>query len=170
MGRRWRDCGRLGKVRGRLSAENMVDILENARRRTKDQGRHDDGVARLYRTVEMWHQWRLGQRSISTERVNWERLAEGVRGRFLAEMGLEEPPQVLALRHARVLDRILDGGTPEEDAVLRDLLQKRNHSILAHGLEPMSGKAAARFLENVDAMVDVPQARVGAEHATLRGL
>ncbi|CAN5686740.1 hypothetical protein BH18ACT11_BH18ACT11_19960 [soil metagenome] len=54
--------------------------------------------------------------------------------------------------------------------VLRDVLQKRNHSILAHGLEAMSGKAAACFLEYVDAMVDVPKARVGAEHATLRGL
>ena len=31
-------------------------------------------------------------------------------------------------------------------------------------------KAAARFLEYVDAMVDVPEARIGAEHATLRGL
>jgi hypothetical protein len=73
-------------------------------------------------------------------------------------------------RVAHVLDRILDGGASEEDAVLRDLLQKRNHSILAHGLEPMNAKAAARFLEYVDAMVDVPEARIGAEHATLRGL
>jgi hypothetical protein len=73
-------------------------------------------------------------------------------------------------RVARVLDRILDGGAPEEDAMLRDLLQKRNHSILAHGLEPMNGKDAARFLVYVDAMVNVPEARIGAEHATLRGL
>ena len=49
-------------------------------------------------------------------------------------------------------------------------MQKRNNSILAHGLEPMNAKAAARFLEYVDAMVDVPEARIGAEHATLRGL
>src|SRR5215218_10273648 len=83
----------LGKVRGRLSAENVVDMLENARRRIKDQGRHDDGVARLYRTVEMWHQWRLSQHSISTAAVEWERVDEEIRGRFLAETGLEEPPQ-----------------------------------------------------------------------------
>jgi hypothetical protein len=49
-------------------------------------------------------------------------------------------------------------------------LQKRNNSILAHGLEPMNAKAAGRFLKYVDAMVDVPEARIGAEHATLRGL
>ena len=59
----------------------------------------------------------------------------------------------------------------KENAPLpRDPLQKRNHSILAHGLEPMNGKAAARFLEYVDAIVDVPEARIGSEHATLRAL
>jgi hypothetical protein len=31
-------------------------------------------------------------------------------------------------------------------------------------------KAAARFLEYVDAMVVVSEARIGSEHATLRGL
>ena len=156
----------LGRVRGRLSVENVVDMLENARRRIVDQGRYDDGVARLYGTVEMWHQWRLSRHSVSTAAVEWERVDEEVRGRVLAETGLEELPQFLALHHARVLDRILDGGTPEEDAMLRDLLQKRNHSILAHGLEPMNGKAAARFLEYVDTMVDAPEAKIGAEHAT----
>jgi hypothetical protein len=34
----------------------------------------------------------------------------------------------------------------------------------------MNGKDAARLLEYVDAMADVPEARIGAEHATLRGL
>lgn len=160
----------LGKVRGRLSAESVVDMLENARRRIVDQRRFDDGVARLYRTLEMWHQWRLSRNSISTAGVDWSKVDEKVRERFLNETGLKEPPRELGLRYARILDFILDGGTPEDDATLRDLLQKRNHSILAHGMEPMNEKAAARFLEYVDDTVDMPEARVGAEHATLRGL
>ena len=160
----------LGKVRGRLSAENVVDMLENARRRIVDQRRYDDGVARLYRCVEMWHQWRLGERSISTEKVDWEKVDGDVRERFLEEAGSSELPEILALRHARLLDRILGGEGAEDDAVLRDLLQKRNRSILAHGLEPIDGKSALRFLEYVDALVEAPEARVGAEHATLRGL
>src|SRR5215211_2533827 len=160
----------LGKVRGTLTLENVVDMLENARRRIADQGRYDDGVARLYRCVEMWHQWRLGERSISTERVEWEKFDEKVRKRFLEEAGLNEPPQVLALYHARLLDHILNGGTTEDEAVLRDLLQKRNHSILAHGLKPIEKKSTVRFLEYVDALVEAPEARVGAEHAHLRRL
>ena len=58
----------------------------------------------------------------------------------------------------------------EDEAVLRDLLQKRNRSILAHGLEPIGKDAALRFLEYVDGMVDAPEVRSTAEHATLRGL
>ena len=159
----------LGKVRGTLSGERRGHAGET-RRRIADQGRYNDGVARLYRCVEMWHQWRLGERSISTEKVDWEKIDERVRVQFLEEAGLNKPPQVLALYHARLLDHMLNGGTTEDEAVLRDLLQKRNHSILAHGLEPIEEKSTVRFLEYVDAMVDMPEARIGAEHATLRGL
>ena len=160
----------LGKVRGRLSVENVVDMLENARRRIVDQGRYDDGVARLYRTIEMWHQWRLQKHSVSTEKVDWEKIDGKVQQRFLIEAGLSELPRVLALHHARLLDRILGGLEMEDEAVLRDLLQKRNRSILAHGLEPIGKDAALRFLEYVDGMVEAPEARTGAEHARLRGL
>ncbi len=160
----------LGKVRGRLSVENVVDMLENARRRIVDQRRYDDGVARLYRTIEMWHQWRLQKHSVSTEKVDWEKIDGKVQERFLQEAGLSELPEVLALHHARLLDRILSGIDVEDEAVLRDLLQKRNRSILAHGLEPIGKDAALRFLGYVDGMVETPEVRSTAEHAALRGL
>jgi hypothetical protein len=95
---------------------------------------------------------------------------EKARERFLEAAALGEPPEVLPLHHARLLDRILSGEDTQDEAVLRDLLQKRNHSILAHGLEPIGKDSALRFLEYVDAMVEAPEARVGAEHARLRGL
>ncbi|AHY48067.1 TIGR02710: CRISPR-associated protein, TIGR02710 family (plasmid) [Rubrobacter radiotolerans] len=161
----------LGKVRGRLSVENVVDMLENARRRIVDQGRYDDGVARLYRVVEMHHQQRLAQRSVAASEVDWEKVDEKSRRRFLKASGLEELPPVLDLSRARALDRILSGGVPEEDdTVLKDLLQKRNRSILAHGIEPIGEKAAKRFLELVDGMVGGEEARSGARHLRLRGL
>lgn len=156
----------LGRLRGRLSAENVADMLENARRRITDQGRYDDGVARLYRCVEMHHQRRLAERG-----VRWEKLEEGVRERFLEEAGLKELPEVLGLRHARVLDRILSGEDVEDEAVLRDLLQKRNRSILAHGMEPVGEKTALRFLDYVEGAVDLPESvRFGAGHVILREL
>ncbi|CAN5169117.1 hypothetical protein BH24ACT19_BH24ACT19_04440 [soil metagenome] len=161
----------LGKVQGKLSIEKVVDMLENARRRILDQGRHDDGVARLYRTVEMWHQLRLQERhSVATDGPDWTKVPEDARRRFLGATGLAEPPLLLDLTRARTLDRILSGEVLEEDTVFRNLLQQRNRSILAHGLEPRNEKSAARFLEYVDAMVDAPEVRARAKHATLRGL
>jgi CRISPR-associated protein (TIGR02710 family) len=162
----------LGKMRGKkLSVENVVDMVENARRRITDQGRYDDGVARLYRAVEMWHQWRLQSRwSISTKHVEWERVEETSRERFLKETGLPRLPEVLDLVRARTLDGILGDEPHTDDNVLRDLLQKRNSSILAHGLEPIAEKSATRFLEHVDGMIDEPEAGTVAQHTRLREL
>lgn len=161
----------LGQVRGKLSVENVVDMVENAHRRITEQGRYDDGVARLYRAVEMWHQWRLqNQLSVSTKQVDWERLDESVREGFLKETGLSRLPETLDLVRARTLDGILSNETHADDNVLRNLLQKRNSSILAHGLEPIGESSADRFLRYVCAMVDEPEVRTSAEHLRLREL
>ena len=158
----------LGKVRGRLSVENVVDMLENARRRIEDQGRYDDGVARLYRALEMWHQWRLlSSHSIDTSEVDWKKADETSRSRFLERTGLSELPRELDLSRARVLDEVLSGEEFAEDNTYRDLLQKRNHSILAHGLEPIGEAAARRFLEYVDSHVEEPEIIAAARHVRL---
>ena len=162
----------LGKMRGKkLSIENVVDMVENARRRIADQGRHDDGVARLYRAVEMWHQWRLQEHhAVSTKGVKWQKVPEGAQAKFLHATRLSELPEDLDLARARALDRILGEDVGEDDNVLRDLMQKRNNSILAHGLEPMGERSAVRFLEYVDAMVGEAEIQARAEHARLREL
>jgi hypothetical protein len=51
-----------------------------------------------------------------------------------------------------------------------DAVEARNHTIHARGLMPIGRYATLQFLEYVDAMVDVLEARSDAEHATLRGL
>ncbi len=160
----------LGNVQGKKpSVEKVVDMVENARRRIKDQRRFDDGVARLYRAVEMWHQWRLQKRySVSTDKVDWAHVGEQTSQRFLDAAGLAQLPVMLDLTRARTLDRLLSGDGLEEDNVFRDLLQQRNRSILAHGLKPIEEAPARRFLEYIDDMVDRPQLRSAAEHARLR--
>jgi CRISPR-associated protein (TIGR02710 family) len=162
----------LGKVRGKkLSIENVVDMLENARRRITDQGRYDDGVARLYRCVEMWYQWRLlTQHSISTKKVEWGRVDKDAQERFFEATKLTYLPEALDLVRARTLDCILSADLPEDDNVLRDLLRQRNGSILAHGLQPISQASARRFLEYVAGMIDEPEVRRLADHTRLREL
>jgi CRISPR-associated protein (TIGR02710 family) len=159
----------LGKVRGKLSVENVVDMVENARRRITDQGRYDDGGARLYRCVEMWHQWRLlAQHSISTKNVEWGQVDKDAQERFFKATKLTHLPEALDLVRARALDRILSTDLPEDDNVLRDLLRQRNSSILAHGLQPIGEASARRFLEYVDRMIDEPEVRTLADHTRLR--
>lgn len=162
----------LGNAQGnKPSIEKVVDMVENARRRILDQRRYDDGTARLYRAVEMWHQWRLMKRhSISTKGVRWQEIPEDSRTKFLKASRLTNLPEDLDLTRARTLDRVLRGDTAEEDNVFRDLLQQRNNSILAHGLKPVGESPARRFLEYVDEMVNRPEVRALAEHPRLREL
>jgi CRISPR-associated protein (TIGR02710 family) len=166
--------GRLRKKgQGHLSLEKVVDMVENARRRIVDQGRYDDGVARLYRSVEMWHQWRLmSHYSIETKLVKWERVDKGVQERFLELVQTKELPEGLGLRHARILDQLLSGKDPEEDdAAFQKLLSARNSSILAHGVDPIGQHTAEKFLQYLDTLVTVPEElRSGAKHAELLGL
>ena len=160
----------LGKVRGKLSLENVVDMLENARRRITDQGRYDDGVARLYRCVEMWHQLRLKERhSLTTKEIQWDKVPEEAKNKFLVATGFADFPEDLDLMRARTLDYLLADESPEESNVLRDLLQKRNSSILAHGLQPIGEASARRFLEYVGSIVDEPETGA-AKHIRLREL
>ncbi len=166
--------GRLRKKgRGHLSLEKVVDMVENARRRIVDQRRYDDGVARLYRSVEMWHQWRLlSLYSIETETVKWERVDEGVRERFLELVQRKSLPEGLGLRHARTLDHLLSGKDPvEDDAAFQKLLSARNSSILAHGVDPIGQRTAEKFLQYLDTLVTVPEdLRSGARHAEVLAL
>lgn len=161
------------KGRGHLSLEKVVDMVENARRRILDQGRYDDGVARLYRSVEMWHQWRLmSLYSLETERVKWEEVDKDARERFLELVQTKELPEGLGLRHARLLDHLLSGKVPEDDdATFQSLLSARNSSILAHGVDPISQRTAEKFLQYIDTLVTVPEdLRSGAKHAELLAL
>jgi hypothetical protein len=74
--------------------------------------------------------------------------------RFREASGLDRLPQTLDLVRARMLDGILGDEPHSDDNVLRDLLQKRNRSLLAHGFEPITEGSAHRFLQYVDAMMD----------------
>ena len=65
---------------------------------------------------------------------------------------------------------ILSGENEEDEEVLRDLLQERNHSILAHGLMPIGKNTAHQFLDYVGGVVKTPESRLGTEHVRLRKL
>ncbi|WP_119065767.1 TIGR02710 family CRISPR-associated CARF protein [Rubrobacter indicoceani] len=160
----------LGKVRGDLSLENVVDMLENARRRIEDQNRYDDGVARLYRCIEMLHQYNLYRKhGLKTKSLDWGRVSEKDKKVFLERTGSGRLPGDLDLMRSRVLDQVLEGKAAGlEENVFRDLLQQRNNSILAHGFEPISSASARNFLRYVDEAISRPQVAEKARHPRLK--
>jgi CRISPR-associated protein (TIGR02710 family) len=124
------------------SRHHVLDLLANAKRR-KDEGRFDDAVARLYRTIEAIAQVALkeGHGIESTERVPLDRVPDPLRNTWATQandgvlaLGLQDAYELLAALNDSV-------GTKFRDAGLRGTkspLVARNRSILAHGFERVS--------------------------------
>lgn len=65
----------------RPSLEAVTDLYFNACRRI-EVGRLDDGVARLYRTLEACAQWLLSMRGLNTAKIDWHLVDEHEQLRF----------------------------------------------------------------------------------------
>ena len=130
----------LGQLKAGREPALLFDLWLNAERRAA-QGRFDDAVARWYRLVEWTAQWQLKtQLKADTADFPEDELppeidADAIRG--------QDGKIKLGLLHAwKAVAHNLSG--PAKDFIakhekkLLDLLQIRNHSILAHGFKPVS--------------------------------
>lgn len=138
---------------GRTEAARLADLWHNAGRAAA-RGRYDDAVARCYRLVEWVAQWRLRAGfSIDTGAMDWahEALTRTVISR--AELGEQQGRRTLsgllqamnlclALEPQGAFARFL---THACKRALRDLLELRNRSILAHGSTPLDEADWQRF-------------------------
>ena len=121
--------------------EAVEDLLLNAERRAHQQ-RFDDAVARLYRAIELAGQLLLKIRyGLDTGRVDISLLPEALQARY-AEQQVARGKVQLALVEAYTLLAKLDAGCrsvwERRENALKNLLQLRNYSILAHGFKPIS--------------------------------
>jgi CRISPR-associated protein (TIGR02710 family) len=127
--------------------ELVDDLLWNARRRAQ-RGRYDDAVGRFYRALEMLAQVRLRLKyGIDTGKVRAEQLPETLVGTYLSA---GESEAALGLRKAYWLLRDL-GDEPvgslfkvQENALV-NALTVRNHSLFAHGYQPIGRDDYLRF-------------------------
>lgn len=118
----------------------VADLLANARRR-KQEGRFDDGVARLYRAIEAIVQVALSEHHEipDTGQVPFDRIPESLRARW--EHRAENGKLVLGLQDAYTLLDELGDETGKTFKTLglhdfkRSPLMARNQSILAHGFQ-----------------------------------
>jgi len=140
----------------------IVDILNNARRRM-EEGKYDDAMARLYRTVELIAQYRLKMKyEIDTSDVDtWHLKTLGMERKVLEKYEeLRDEKGKIKLGLKKDFELLQDLGDEVgkkflEDKKMQDLLSKRNNSILAHGLVPVKREDAERMFESVRGYVEL---------------
>lgn len=123
--------------------EPVFDLLRNAERRAT-QGRYDDAVARLYRACELFAQTRLQKRQQSLDSSNLDitLLPDHLHAKYAALSDGGDKKIKLGLRQDYEL--LVDLGDPvgevyqKAEKELLNALTSRNHSILAHGLKPLT--------------------------------
>ncbi|WP_042708493.1 TIGR02710 family CRISPR-associated CARF protein [Methanobrevibacter wolinii] len=149
----------------------LPDLLNNARRKI-DMGAYDDGVARLYRSIELIAQLELNKLGlidknklrdnhvfyINREQFNLETMdhtkaKEQVSKWHIKDYEEREDTFKLALVKSFTLLKLFDIQLARDYFADRELesavKNKRNNSILAHGLEPLSKESANDFYDRV---------------------
>ena len=127
------------------SALRMADLVENAERRFR-QGSYADAMLRLYRGMEYLAQFQLYHQHnhIETGNVDLAKLPEDLRDAY-AEKGPADDTISLSMLNAYRLLRDLEDplgmqfmqAYDKKKSDLTRLLNKRNHSVLAHGFQPV---------------------------------
>jgi CRISPR-associated protein (TIGR02710 family) len=136
----------LGQLVNRLTQNKepephlIADLICNAERRGKEQQKFDDAVARLYRTIELIAQYKLKrQYDINPSKAETHKIPKELLEKWnmptkteTIKLSLEKDYELLKAMGDKL------GQKYEEDKELKNLLSKRNTSILAHGLEPVN--------------------------------
>ncbi|OIP07941.1 MAG: CRISPR-associated protein [Betaproteobacteria bacterium CG2_30_68_42] len=126
-----------GGADSRTEGLRIWDLWLNAKRRAV-AGRHDDAVARAYRLLEWTAQWILRkERGWNTDALPADIARE-------ADLAPDREGRYQAALFAAwsLVERHVEGAAArfirEERSAMLDHLQRRNHSILAHGFAPVS--------------------------------
>lgn len=128
----------------------LVDLFSNAQRRA-NEGRFDDAVARLYRIIEFIAQIRLQAKGIDSGDVELSRLSPELQKKYQKFQDQEGKVRLPLYRDFELLHDLGDplGERFFADCKLRDLLQCRNNSILAHGNEAVSEEIYTKMHDQV---------------------
>lgn len=155
----------LGRLTKGIAKEDfiLVDLLNNARRRM-EEGKYDDAVARLYRIIELVAQYRLRAKyGIESGDVDvWHLMTLGKMEKKTVEKyemlrGEEGKIKLPLKKDFELLQDLGDevGKHFLEDKRMKDMLAKRNNSILAHGLVPVKKEDAERMFGKVKEYVEL---------------
>ncbi|WP_295592631.1 TIGR02710 family CRISPR-associated CARF protein [uncultured Methanobrevibacter sp.] len=131
----------------------LASILNNARRKY-DDNKYDDGIARLYRSLELIAQIRLNKKyGIDAGNVDIALLEDySVDEKFIKKIKNKKEKNI-SLNDDYILLKLLDDelGIYYEKNYnkIRNMLTFRNNSILAHGLDSLSKEQFKKFNNEV---------------------
>lgn len=131
----------------------LASILNNARRKY-DDNKYDDGIARLYRSLELIAQIRLEKEyGIDTSNVDINILEDrNVDKNFIAKIKNKKSKNIALNEDYTLLKHLNDDlgmYYDEHYNKIRNMLTFRNNSILAHGLDSLSKKQFEEFNHEV---------------------
>lgn len=140
--------------------ETLLELIANADRRAK-QSRYDDAVGRLYRAVELRGQ-QLVKQAFGAElgKVSIEHFPAASREDVIEKLG---PPNAGSYKLGvqklfQILEFSGDRVVSEQAHIydcLKDHLQKRNNSLLAHGLLPVKKESFEAFWKSALSALDL---------------
>ena len=140
--------------------ETLLELLANAERRAK-QSRYDDAISRLYRAVELRGQ-QLVKQAFGAEmgKVSIECFPAVRREDVIKKLGQpNDGPYKLGVRNLfRILEFSEDEALGKQSHIydcLKDHLQKRNTSLLAHGLLSVKKESFESFWESALSALDL---------------
>ena len=133
--------------------DTLLELLANAERRAQ-QSRYDDAVGRLYRAVELRGQQLVKQAfGADLGKVSIECFPDDSREDVVEKLGQPgEGSYKLGVRNLFQILEFSQGQALREQAHIYDSLeghlQKRNNSLLAHGLQPVKKESFESFWES----------------------
>ena len=141
----------------------LEDLIANASRR-REEGRHVDAVARLYRAIEAAAQLRLWERfEVDTGKVSMEDVPGSLHDRLQARS--EDGTMKLALQDAYEL--LLHKQDPLGERFVhlgwnsyKSPLSERNESIAGHGYKAVSSGVSDKLWEGALSLVEIYEADV----------
>lgn len=142
----------------------ILDVLANADRRARIEGKYEDAVARLYSALERGAKFRLGrQYGIHTDAVEPEQIPESLRDEYLPRYHdtRDQKVKVPLLAAYRLLDALgdeLGSAFMARQDDITQLLSLRNQSPLGHGEVPVGEAGYRRFRALLVALLGIDEA------------
>lgn len=142
----------------RIGRSLPVDMFWNAVRRA-EEGKYDDGIVRLYRTVEIFGQVEIfNELGCHTGEVPLDRLPEEIRGDFRkrtnkqgeVKLGLNDTFRVLSK-----LDNKVGQDYLKQKESFKGIMGTRNNSFLTHNFRALSEKQFESHREMIAEIFDI---------------